>query len=66
MKPPFAEYEPFAAMYQIATCRHPRYDIPPQTSMHAKDFLLHTFQVKGPERPSAEALLDHRFVKDLT
>ncbi|KAK0041855.1 mitogen-activated protein kinase kinase kinase 2 [Biomphalaria pfeifferi] len=65
-KPPFAEYEPFAAMFQIATCKYPKYELPPGSSTVVKDFLALTFQRHNSERPSAEDLLEHRFVKDLT
>ncbi|CAG5121039.1 unnamed protein product, partial [Candidula unifasciata] len=66
MKPPFHEYEPFSAMFQIVTSKHPKYELPSNCSPAAKDFLLHTFRRTGQERPSAEALLEHRFVRDLT
>ncbi|CAL1529034.1 unnamed protein product [Lymnaea stagnalis] len=66
MKPPFAEYEPFAAMFQIATCKQPKYELPGGSSIPVREFLQQTFQRTGSERPSAEALLEHRFVKDLT
>ncbi|CAG5119590.1 unnamed protein product [Candidula unifasciata] len=65
-KPPFPEYESFAAMFQIVTSKHPKYELPPNSSIALKDFLLHTFKRTGQDRPSAEALLDHRFVRELT
>ncbi|KAH9498127.1 Mitogen-activated protein kinase kinase kinase 2 [Bulinus truncatus] len=66
MKPPFADYEPFAAMFQIATCKHPKYELPSGSSTTVKEFLQQTFQRMGSDRPSAEDLLEHRFVKDVT
>lgn len=65
-KPPFSDYESFAAMFQIVTCKHPKYELPSGASVYVKDFLVQTFKSTGQDRPSAEGLLDHRFVKDLT
>ena len=65
-RPPFSEYEPFAAMFQIATCKHPKYELPASASLAAKEFLSFSFQRRGQDRPAAEELLDHKFVKDLT
>ncbi|XP_059160973.1 mitogen-activated protein kinase kinase kinase 3-like [Physella acuta] len=66
LKPPYADYEPFAAMFQIATNATPKYELPAGTSVLVKDFLALTFQRTPTKRPSAEDLMDHRFVKDLT
>ena len=65
-RPPFAAFEPFAAMFKIATCKHPEYELPTSTSPAVRDFLNVTFQRKSQDRPSAEDLLEHKFVKDLT
>ncbi|ESP01178.1 hypothetical protein LOTGIDRAFT_139776 [Lottia gigantea] len=65
-KPPFYEYEPFAAMFQIVQCKHPKYELPPTVSNLAKEFLAHTFQRTQIDRPSAEDLLKHRFTHEGT
>ncbi|KAK6166740.1 hypothetical protein SNE40_023369 [Patella caerulea] len=65
-KPPFHEYEPFAAMFQIATCKHPKYELPKNVTNLAKEFLAHAFQRTQADRPSADDLLKHRFVHDGT
>ncbi|XP_046328305.1 mitogen-activated protein kinase kinase kinase 2-like isoform X1 [Haliotis rufescens] len=65
-KPPFAEYEAFAAMFQIATCKHPKYDLPKETSAVGRDFLIYMFNRKPADRPSAEDLFSHRFFRELT
>ncbi|XP_041374483.1 mitogen-activated protein kinase kinase kinase 2-like isoform X2 [Gigantopelta aegis] len=65
-KPPFAEYESFAAMFQIATCKYPKYDLPPDTSVTCREFLSLTFQRTGQERPSADDLLRHRFLNGVS
>lgn len=65
-KPPFSTYEPMAAMFQIATSKHPKYELPHPNSVHVRDFLNLTFQRASHERPSAEDLLKNKFVRDVT
>lgn len=65
-KPPFSTYEPMAAMFQIATSKHPKYELPHPNSVHVRDFLNLTFQRAFHERPSAEDLLKNKFVRDVT
>ncbi|KAK7502421.1 hypothetical protein BaRGS_00006374 [Batillaria attramentaria] len=65
-KPPFPNYEPMAAMFQIATSKHPKYELPGNCSVHVRDFLMLTFQRSSHDRPSAEDLLKDKFVRDVT
>ncbi|XP_025111373.1 mitogen-activated protein kinase kinase kinase 3-like isoform X2 [Pomacea canaliculata] len=65
-KPPFADYEPLAAMFQIATSKHPKYELPATCSTSVRDFLMLTFQRTPTDRPSAEDLLKDKFVRDST
>ncbi|KAL8610277.1 hypothetical protein ACOMHN_062009 [Nucella lapillus] len=65
-KPPYGDYEPLAAMYQIVCNKHPKYRLPPQCSVHVENFLVLTFKTTVTDRPSAEDLLKDRFVRDFT
>lgn len=65
-KPPFPNYEPMAAMFQIATSKHPKYELPTSCSVHLRDFLVRTFQRSFHDRPSAEDLLRDKFLRDAT
>lgn len=65
-KPPYGDYEPLAAMYQIVSNKHPKYKLPPQCSVHVENFLMQTFKVSFADRPPAEDLLKDKFVRDFT
>ncbi|XP_070187854.1 mitogen-activated protein kinase kinase kinase 2-like [Littorina saxatilis] len=65
-KPPYGDYEPLAAMYQIVSNKHPKYKLPPQCSVHVENFLTLTFRCAVTGRPSAEDLLKTTFVRDFT
>ncbi|XP_055956740.1 uncharacterized protein LOC126821892 isoform X2 [Patella vulgata] len=65
-KPPFHEYETFAAIFQIGNCKHPKYELPKDVTDLAKEFLALAFQITQGDRPSADDLLKHGFVQDRT
>ena len=65
-KPPYGDYEPLAAMYQIVSNNHPKYKLPPQCSVHVENFLMLTFKVSVADRPPAEDLLKDKFLRDFT
>lgn len=65
-RPPYGEYEPMAAMFQIVSNPHPKYKLPAQCSQLAENFLRWTFKKAFSERPSAEDLLRDAFVRDFT
>ena len=65
--PPWHEYEPMAAIFKIATCDQPRYELPPTASDVARQFLKLCFRKTQTERPAAKSLLaSHEFVTKFT
>lgn len=62
-KPPFTELgAPEAAIFKVGMYQqHP--EIPDTMSDSAKDFLLHCFKPDPSDRPTADQLLDHPFLK---
>jgi len=64
--PPFHELEGIAAMYRIANCTHPVYQLPSNASKSAVDFLVRCFVVDPDRRCSAKELLNDPFIKDTT
>ena len=63
--PPFIGYETMAALFKIATCDHPEYTLP-EVSEYCKDFIKLCLKKDHKGRLSAEQLLTHKFVRDLT
>ena len=62
-RPPWAELETMAAIYKIATADFPKYSLPNNVSNAAHDFLRLVFKRTSSDRPTAEDLLQHPFVK---
>ncbi|XP_068654745.1 mitogen-activated protein kinase kinase kinase 5-like [Aristolochia californica] len=60
-KPPWSEYEGAAAMFKVIKNDPP---IPEMLSPEGKDFLQCCFRRNPLERPSANLLLEHRFVRN--
>lgn len=61
--PPWIEFEAMAAIFKIATCDQPKYELPAYVSDASRDFIRVCFRKNTSERPSAEELLDtHRFL----
>ncbi|XP_068656006.1 mitogen-activated protein kinase kinase kinase 5-like isoform X2 [Aristolochia californica] len=61
-KPPWSEYEGAAAMFKVLNNECP--PIPEMLSPEGKDFLQCCFRRNPLERPSANTLLEHRFVRN--
>ena len=59
--PPWIEYEAMAAIFKIATSDFPKYELSPEVSHTAHDFLSLCFQRARNSRPSAAELLNHKF-----
>lgn len=55
--PPWHKFEGFAAIYRIATSSTPEYELSPQTSQLAKNFLSRCFIRDYQKRPLAKELL---------
>ena len=65
--PPWHEFEPMAAIFKVATCDHPKYELPPKVSGVARSLLKLCFRKTQSERPSAQWLLDNsEFVNKFT
>ncbi|KAJ7966661.1 mitogen-activated protein kinase kinase kinase YODA-like [Quillaja saponaria] len=60
-KPPWSEFEGPQAMFKVL---HRSPPIPETLSSDGKDFLQQCFQRDPADRPSAEKLLEHRFVQN--
>ncbi|KAJ7952929.1 Protein kinase [Quillaja saponaria] len=60
-KPPWSEYEGAAAMFKVMRDKPP---IPETLSSDGKDFLRCCFKRNPAERPTAQKLLGHRFLKN--
>ncbi|KAK7386464.1 hypothetical protein VNO78_26709 [Psophocarpus tetragonolobus] len=60
-KPPWSEYEGAAALFKVMKETPP---IPETLSSEGKDFLRCCFKRNPAERPTAAALLEHRFLKN--
>ncbi|ORE02838.1 Pkinase-domain-containing protein [Rhizopus microsporus var. microsporus] len=61
---PFPEYSQMQAIFQIGSYMAP--NIPPNLSEDAQDFLRCTFQLNHEERPPADELLRHPFIKEVS
>ena len=64
--PPFIEFETMAAIFKIATCKHPLYELPSEVSDVCVDMLNMCFRQPESDRPSAEHLLHHKFAIEFT
>lgn len=65
--PPWHEFEPMAAIFKVATCDHPKYELAPKVSGLARTFLKLCFRKAQSERPTAQWLLDNsEFVNKFT
>ena len=60
-KPPYGDYEPLAAMYQIVSNKTPKFRLPPSASPLVDAFLALTFRTTPTARPSAQDLLKTPF-----
>ena len=64
-RPPFSEFEPLPALFQIVTSQV-RLKLPPQCSEEARDLLVRTLNKTPRERPAAADLLaQHPFCRPL-
>ncbi|KAG1142581.1 hypothetical protein G6F37_004575 [Rhizopus arrhizus] len=61
---PFPEYSQMQAIFQIGSYTAP--NIPSSLSEDAQDFLRCTFKLNHEERPSADELLKHPFLKEIS
>jgi len=61
--PPWHEYEAVAAIFKIATEHPPVYHLPDDASDVLRRFLAACFTLSVSERPTAEDLLQHSFVR---
>ncbi|CAB4013071.1 Mitogen-activated kinase kinase kinase 3 [Paramuricea clavata] len=62
-KPPWAEFEPMAALFKIAT-QETEANLSQDTSSSARDFIETTLTKDPNSRPRAAELLSHSFVQD--
>ncbi|CAF1145238.1 unnamed protein product [Adineta ricciae] len=62
--PPWQNLQPIAAIFHIATCDKPQYDLPENVSKHAREFIDACFTKDYHQRPTAEELFDHVFLAD--
>jgi len=63
-QPPYIEYPPLRALFLISTKGIPPLNEEARTySNELKDFLSYTLKVNPRERPSAQVLLEHEFLK---
>ncbi|XP_031556218.1 mitogen-activated protein kinase kinase kinase 2-like isoform X2 [Actinia tenebrosa] len=60
-KPPWAEFEPMAALFKIAT-QNTEPDLPPESSQDAVEFVRNIFTKDSKSRPSADDLFHFSFV----
>lgn len=58
--PPYHELAPMSALFRIVSDERP--PIPPNVSTELAEFLLVCFRKDAEQRPSAEALLQHRWI----
>ena len=61
--PPWYEYEGVAAIFKIATEHPPVYHLPDDTSDVLRRFLTSCFTLSADDRPTAELLLQHIFLR---
>lgn len=61
--PPWAEYQPIAAIYRIGSGDTPIPELPSKFSPEARDFVGKCLIRNPDERPSAYELLQHDFLK---
>ena len=65
-QPPWAEYQPIAAIYRIGSIDTPVPELPEKFSPEARDFVRKCLIRNPDERPSAAELLQHDFLKQNT
>lgn len=62
-EPPYMDQDPIKALYLIATLGSPEIKNPQELSPILRDFLDLCLRLKAEERPSAQDLLEHPFLK---
>ncbi len=63
-QPPYADLHPISALFRIVEDMHP--PLPENISSNNTDFLLKCFQKVPTDRPTATALLQHDWIKNMT
>ncbi|XP_076934907.1 uncharacterized protein LOC143601361 [Bidens hawaiensis] len=63
MKPPWSDYTEAVAIFKITNTRE--IELPDKLSDEGKDFMVRCMQRDPSHRPSAAALLDHPFVREI-
>ena len=61
-EPPYLNENPLRALYLIATNGTPQLQNPESLSETFRDFLLQTLEVDPEQRPSANDMLEHKFL----
>ena len=61
-EPPYLNENPLRALYLIATNGTPQLQNPESLSETFRDFLLRTLEVDPEQRPSANSMLEHKFL----
>ncbi|CAF1048360.1 unnamed protein product [Rotaria sordida] len=63
--PPWQNLQPIAAIFHIATCDKPQYQLPENASNSAREFIDACLTKDYHQRSTAEDLMNHAFISDL-
>ncbi|CAF3149963.1 unnamed protein product [Rotaria sp. Silwood2] len=63
--PPWQNLQPIAAIFHIATCEKPEYQLPDNVSNSAREFIDTCLTKDYHHRPTAEDLINHAFLSDV-
>jgi serine/threonine protein kinase len=63
--PPWQNLQPIAAIFHIATCDKPQYQLPENVSKSAREFIDTCLTKDYHQRPTAENLIHHTFLSDI-
>ncbi|CAF4913811.1 unnamed protein product, partial [Rotaria sp. Silwood1] len=63
--PPWQNLQPIAAIFHIATCDKPQYQLPDNVSSSAREFIDTCLTKDYHQRPTAEDLINHAFLSDV-
>lgn len=63
--PPWQNLQPIAAIFHIATCDKPQFQLPSNLSTSAQEFIDACLTKDYHHRPTAEELIQHVFLNDI-
>ncbi|CAF4187727.1 unnamed protein product, partial [Adineta steineri] len=63
--PPWQNLQPIAAIFHIATCDKPQYELPENVSNSAREFIDACLTKDYHQRPTSEDLFHHTFLTDI-